>query len=487
MTQVLNFVRSLPPQVIGTGIALFSAVVPRGQQEMVVGKYFAIQRPPPFPFMRSLKAVYGDKIAVIYQNPKALWVLGHLLELSHKVLAAASLYFTLSPLPNFIKTAQVAQPILQKAYPIILLTPAILKLVHMVLDYPSISPSLKPWCDKVHRLAQQGESLFYSPITLFFPNGFGAGLVGLWAFFRAAQNYFSPILYLRDFIVFLVTGLLYFNTGCRANKMPPPRALETLETQFKAIGLCPESIGTVTELEKILGGVKPAFQELEKERLISVELVWDRVLPSIRPNINKFLTQLLYTPLTKKDFRPLEHEAPLRRIFSSQGLIKSINDPGSRSEEYYLFANMLLLANLCRLAEKKDLPRSQSDLIQLILCCQAVSAWGGDQLIPYKARGSDFDVLRQMFRITIGDCALSSPTLITHLNIVANDIGADLIVYPNGGAPTPEQLKTLFAMLVKGDVTQLIDSLPSQELKDLAKKTDATFDEICEAVGKLPK
>jgi hypothetical protein len=480
MTQILSFVQRIPPQVIGTGIAFFSVGIPDGQKEMVLGKYFALQKERPTSFINSLTVVYGGaKIEMISQNPRAIWLLGHMIDLSHKVLAAASLYFTFTapPLSYFVKTAQISLPILQKAYPIIFLTPITLKLVHMVFDYPGMTPTLRPLCDKVHRLAQRVESFFYySPIYL----------VGPWWLFEAAHNDSQPLVCMRDVALFLLTTLIRLAAWWNSSRQPPPRALETLESQFEAIGWSlGESMGTIPELEIRMKAVKPAFEELKKEQLVSLESIWGQVWPFIRPYLNKFLANQVYTPLTNKDFTLLAHEASLRRMFSAQGLVNSINDPQTRGQEYYLFANMLLCANLFRLVtEKKDLPPEQLKLIQHMLCYQAVSARGCDPLLPYMANSTDFNLLRQMFGTTVVDCKLSSSVLVAYLNLIAKAIGAKTIAYPSDDKLPIELLGSLTTKFVKGDVTQLIDTLPSQELKDLAKKTDATLDEICEAVRK---
>jgi hypothetical protein len=141
--------------------------------------------------------------------------------------------------------------------------------------------------------------------------------------------------------------------------------------------------------------------------------------------------------------------------------------------ERFLFANMLLCANLHRLAQIKDLTDSQSLAIQDIICWQVEVTTEGYFLSEEDRKDDFYKDLRALFTESLYTTKLQSLPLVVHLNLIAKALGLKEL---NDDSDTaPDLIVKAQNLLLKAQfhhVHQNIDLSNSHE----------SFDRICELV-----
>jgi hypothetical protein len=461
MNTVLSLMQQVPNSAIGACAAVISAALPSGLKEMALGKYCI--KWPNLSSYESMKLVYGKReYNLLCSNPKLTWAEGHFLDLSHKVLAAIFIYSTLSLPKSFLPPA--AHRLASRALPFVALSPIIFKIIHIFFDYLSMHGRGWSTCRRgAFKVAKTLETLFFSPFVFLPFKAAMPAFVGYHVLHYAWTR--TPRYYLD-----VLSSFLYLLAGRKSQEALHLPNSNNIFTDFDEFRHWRQQI-KIDGLKFRVEELSQACEELKKVQLIS----GNQARSLIHPKLTQLLQDKVYTPLTKKQFDVLEkYETLLRQVFSPNGPSMAFLS----LEDCFLFANMLLCANLYRLSLRTDLTPAQSDMVQLILCCQAVRALGWDSPRKELAEGDFCKDLRTLFATEL--CTnISNTTLIVYLNRVAEKIGAKKISYPT--APGEDVVKQITSYFSLSKFTALTSTIQPENLQNLVE-TKASFLEICTAV-----
>jgi hypothetical protein len=489
ITFIATGLQKFPPGPIIGAIAYASLYLPNGRQEIFLGRILGTTNDiSDQAVSKGLNLIYAEEIKTDY--PGLLWLKGHLLDLVQKVLAAVCFYLSVQRLPSYIKTSTVGHAVLTSSLPLMVAAmPVAIKIVHMMLDYASLQGvHCQLLVEKAYQYGQLCEACYYSPGAPFSFLRFSTVYMISSMIFKSC-TFFSG---LSTFSLAQVGSLFYmhlksspsrwflqlFNTllvWClyARGKLSMPYNTSLFSNDvfngIKAIGAWATPGQTALTLPGNLQKIKDDIRTLQDAGLFFSE-GRGKIIKTIENQLRQFLQTQVYTPLTQNNYTILEqHEQTLRTVFRKMGETEEFISPRER----FLFANMLLCANLHRLAQIKDLTDSQSLAIQDIICWQVEVTTEGYFLSEEDRKDDFYKDLRALFTESLYTTKLQSLPLVVHLNLIAKALGLKEL---NDDSDTaPDLIVKAQNLLLKAQfhhVHQNIDLSNSHE----------SFDRICELV-----